>query len=302
MGAVTSQPPVLSRRAFLGLTAGAALLTACGGSGRVRGGSGGSRGGGAALSAFRMEIEPYVSLQPQRFALVLVTRDGDFAGGPRAGIAFRPPGGATTPVLPLRFHHEGLHPRARGVYVIETSFPVAGNWTATVKIDGHPDAELAIPVTATPQTPVPGTAGRAVRTPTVADPMGTDPLCTRTERGRPAPCPLHDRSLDELVGSGTPVAVLFGTPARCQSRYCGPVLDQLLAVRDRYASRLAMVHVEIYRDLTSYDLVPATRTWLGETGEPFLFVMDGAGMVQARMSGAFATDEVTAAFDRVLGD
>lgn len=286
----------MSRRAFLGLGAGAVLLAACGGGD----GGTGARRTGRRLQAFRMEIEPYVSQTPQRFALVLVTRDGDFAGGPPARIAFGPPGGATTPALPLRFHHEGLHPRGRGVYVIETSFPVAGNWSATVRIDGHPDAEVAFPVTAAPQTPVIGDRGRAVRSPTVADPMGTDPLCTRTAGGEPAPCPLHERSLDELIGAGRPVAVLFGTPARCQSRYCGPVLDQLLSVRDRYAGGLEMVHVEIYRDLTSYDLVAATRTWLGETGEPFLFVMDRSGIVRARLSGAFATDEVTAAFDRVL--
>ncbi len=289
----------MSRRAFLGLGVGAVFLAACGGAGQNPGS--GARRDGRRLNAFRMEIEPYVSEVPQRFALVLVTRDGAFAGGPGARIAFRPPGGGTTPQLPLRFHHEGLHPRGRGVYVIETSFPVAGNWSATVSITGHPDAELVFPVTATPQTPVIGEPGRPVRSPTVADPMGTDPLCTRTVRGEAAPCPLHTRSLDELVGAGRPVAVLFGTPARCQSRYCGPVLDQLLSVWDRYSPRLELVHVEIYRDLTSYDLVPATRTWLGETGEPFLFVMDGSGVVQARLSGAFATDEVTAAFDRVLG-
>ena len=84
---------------------------------------------------------------------------------------------------------------------------------------------------------------------------------------------------------------MFATPARCQSRYCGPVLDQLIAVVPQYQDRITPIHVEIYKDLTSNDL-DRHRTWLGVCGEPWIFAIDGTGKVTERLGGAFATDEI----------
>jgi hypothetical protein len=58
--------------------------------------------------------------------------------------------------------------------------------------------------------------------------------------------------------------------------------------------------VEIYKDLTSNDLVPATETWLGITGEPWIFAMDGTGKVTGRLSGAFSTDEIRSLIDQTI--
>jgi hypothetical protein len=96
------------------------------------------------------------------------------------------------------------------------------------------------------------------------------------------------------------VIAMFATPARCQSRYCGPVLDQLIAVAPEYGDRIVPVHTEIYKDLTSNDLVPATESWLGYSGEPWIFAMDGTGKVIGRLSGAFATDEIRTLIEQTL--
>ena len=37
---------------------------------------------------------------------------------------------------------------------------------------------------------------------------------------------------------GKPVIAMFATPARCQSRYCGPVLDQLIELAPAYGDRI----------------------------------------------------------------
>jgi hypothetical protein len=284
----------MSRRAFLA-GSGAVLLAACSSSDSNGDGNGGaSSGGSRTRAAFRMEIEPYVSEQPQRFAFVLVDNERNFAGGPDAQITITPPGGEPTGPLAATYHDEGLSD-GRGVYIVEPILAEPGNWTGMVAIDGHGDAELAFPVTASPETPVLGAAGRPVASPTTADTLGTDPLCTRTDdASNPAPCSFHERSLDQVVGKGMPVIAMFATPARCQSRYCGPVLDQLIAVAPEYEGRILPVHVEIFRDLQSNNLVTATQIWLGTTGEPWVFALDGAGNVTGRLSGAFATDEVRA--------
>ncbi len=104
-----------------------------------------------------------------------------------------------------------------------------------------------------------------------------------------------------MIGKGKPVIAMFATPARCQSRYCGPVLDQLIALAPGYGDAITPIHVEIYKDLTSNDLVPATDTWLGISGEPWVFAMDGTGKVIGRLSGAFATDEIQALIDQAIG-
>ena len=51
---------------------------------------------------------------------------------------------------------------------------------------------------------------------------------------------------DDLFTRKPHLAAMFATPALCQSQYCGPVLDELLALRDAYADKLTMAHVEIY--------------------------------------------------------
>ena len=43
-----------------------------------------------------------------------------------------------------------------------------------------------------------------------------------------------------------PVALLFATPALCQSRTCGPVTDLTLQVKSQYGKRMTFIHEEIY--------------------------------------------------------
>lgn len=292
----------MSRRAFMALGGGALLLAACGGSSSSTKGAGGSgTSGPAGLSAFRMEIEPYVSPTPQRFAFILINnKNQGFASGPKSSLSIAPPGGSYGAPMPATLHTDGL-PAGRGVYVVEPTLTTPGNWRGKVSIDGHPDAELAFPVSADPDTPTVGSMARVLATPTTAAPLGTNPLCTRTDaNNKPAPCAFHQTSLDQVAGKGKPVVVMFATPARCQSRYCGPVLDQLIASAPQYADRITPIHVEIYKDLRSNDLVTATDAWLGASGEPWIFAMDGTGKITGRLSGAFATDEIRALLDTTI--
>ena len=67
----------MSRRAFLAAGGGALLLAACGGSSSNSGAKTTANGfNKKGLSAFRMEIEPYASDAPQRFAFILAKNDG----------------------------------------------------------------------------------------------------------------------------------------------------------------------------------------------------------------------------------
>lgn len=275
----------VSRRAFLAGGAGLALaaLTAP---------------PGAALPRARTPISPlvlssdlYASPDPQRFVFA-IARGARFASFGPAKVAFAAPGTREAPLLETDLYKDGL-PKGRGIYVVDATFPEAGVWKAAALVQGR-RVPFAVQVKSAPEAPVVGSAAPRAPSPTPADPLGVNPICTR----RPA-CPLHGVSLSDVVGSGKPVAVMFATPALCQSQYCGPVLDELLDVMGPYQDRVTMVHVEIYESNRGARRAPTVAAW-DLPSEPWLFTVDGAGVIKGRLDGAFATNEVRAALDRLV--
>ena len=95
----------MSRRAFLAAGGGALLLAACGGSSSDSSAKTTPNGfNKKGLSAFRMEIEPYASDDPQRFAFILTKNDGSLAGGPAAALSIAAPSGSFEPAIPATYH------------------------------------------------------------------------------------------------------------------------------------------------------------------------------------------------------
>ncbi|MDP9404360.1 MAG: hypothetical protein M3P85_13780 [Actinomycetota bacterium] len=157
-------------------------------------------------------------------------------------------------------------------------------------------AKAAVEVTdpAKAKAPLVGQPLLSVPTPTAADARGVDPICTRDPM-----CPLHDVSLDAALAENRPLAVLLATPARCQSRLCGPVLDNLLAHRDAFADRVRFVHVEIYASRTGTELAPAVKAY-GLSQEPFLFLVGADGVIRERIDNAFDRTEAGQALERLV--
>jgi hypothetical protein len=279
----------LTRRAFLATSAGLLVAAACGG-GRRDAASTGIHPKG--VDAGTLSMEPYVSTGPERLAFALLDDRGRYIGGAPATIQLEPPGAAPRATVPMTLHAEGL-PAGRGVYAVDVPLPAPGVWSATIRLEGRDPTSAHFQVTTTPQVPVPGATAPSVPSPTVDHPLGVDPLCTR----EPA-CPLHRTSLADALRAGRPTAVMFATPARCQSRYCGPVLDQLLAIRRDYEQRVALIHVEIYQNATTSELVSTVQRW-NLPGEPWLFGIDRTGRIAGRLDGAMGTDEVRTLLDRI---
>ena len=94
--------------------------------------------------------------------------------------------------------------------------------------------------------------------------------------------------------------MLFATPALCTSAYCGPVLEEMLDVMAPYQDRVAFVHVDIYKSLTNATPSPTVTAWKLPS-EPWLYGVDGAGVVQSRLDTAFGKAEMVAMFDRLAG-
>jgi hypothetical protein len=287
----------LSRRRFLALGGGAALLAACGRTGSGKAGSG-EAGGTSTTHATFTEIAPgivsmdlYASPQPQRFAFAVLAKEG-YASGKPADVAIAPPGGRARSFVPAIARSKGL-PEFRGVYTTIAKLDRPGIWRGALDYDGK-RTPFVFQVAAKPASVVPGRPAPRAASPTTRAPMGVDPICTRDPK-----CPLHTVSLKSIIGQGRPIAVMFATPARCQTRYCGPVLDAMLPMVETYSNRIDFVHVEIYENNQTTDVIPTVRAW-GLGGEPWLFGVDSRGLVTARLDGAFDQAEIRAVLDGLV--
>ena len=169
-----------------------------------------------------------------------------------------------------------------------TQSRLIGTTYIQVKAKGHAD------------TKIPGDTAIPSVTPTVANNEGVSPICTR----KPS-CDMHQITLKDAIGSGKPTAFFVGTPEFCQSRNCGPSLDELLAVENNLHGQANFVHAEVYLNDQSQTLQqqipsPTFAEWKVQT-EPWLFVIDRNGVIASRFEGGFTAGQASAALNPLLG-
>ena len=276
----------MSRRGFLAGAGSAAAVVAFPGALHA---AGPQQSG--AISPLVVSSDLYASPEPQRVAFAVAVGK-KYASFTDAQVAFGPPGVTEGTVVDTRLYKKGL-PKGRGVYVAHPTFPTQGAWNALLLTRGR-RIPFAVQVKAAPEAPTIGAQAPRSPSPTTTATLGVDPICTRAPR-----CPLHDQPLDQLIGTGMPVAVMFATPALCQTAYCGPVLDQLLDLQDLYADRVRFHHVEIYQSNRGADVAPTVAA-LGLTSEPWIYTVDGEGIIRGRLDGAFGSEEIAANLDALV--
>lgn len=284
----------LSRRTFLAGAAGLAVAAACGKKkASVIDATTETSGSANALNLILATFDP-VSGMDQRLAFAVLK---DQVPLPKSEaqvmIDLAPQGsGYGAPIAAAR-HDEGIENRP--FWELTTTFTKPGVWQARVNHSGQ-TATAAFEVV-DPQalpSPVPGRPLLSTPTPTTTATQGVNPICTH----QPA-CPWHSVSLDQALRAAKPVAVLFGTPARCESQTCGPVLDILLGLKDTYEAKgVQFIHVEIYKDLQTQDHVPAVDAY-HLSGDPVLYTAGPDGVVKDRFAGPFDRVDAKAALDRL---
>jgi hypothetical protein len=110
---------------------------------------------------------------------------------------------------------------------------------------------------------------------------------------------MHSADLADVLGK-QPAVLLFATPALCQSRVCGPVVDIAEQVEHEPESQgVAFIHQEIYQDNNASKGLQQPVLDFGLRTEPWLFVMDKQGRVSTRIEGAFDLEELQAAVKKV---
>jgi len=294
----------LSRRALLAGGAGTLLLAACG-----------SSGSGAAPAATdatkRRSLLAFFDASgdtggflttgtPQRAPFGLAGPDGSLLSATPAALDFTitaPDGSTRSYHVPRR--NQGL---PRSYYAVEFTPEHTGNHEARTSFDGA-TVTAAFTVMKPGQDPTPraGSAMPAIATPTHDAPRGVSPICTRDPE-----CPFHTTSLDRALTLGRPTAFLVATPKFCQVAICGPVLDVMVSLRERYADRITLIHQEVYKSAAqaaekgnTATLAPALDV-LRLGYEPALFLVRPDGRIQQRIDFIFDQVDLQHAFDRLV--
>jgi hypothetical protein len=188
---------------------------------------------------------------------------------------------------------------AQVVYVSEVPLDTRGPWAFAALIKDGDSYTYSLMPTPKPvsQVGAPRVGERApiVHTPTAAEVPDISEIDTRIP-----PDDMHDADLADILGK-KPVVLLFATPALCQSRVCGPVVDVAEQVKQEFGDRVAFIHQEIYNgNQINQGPRPQMRAY-GLTTEPWLFVIDRSGTISTEIEGAFSVDELEAAVRKVAG-
>ena len=262
------------------------------------------------------------TLGANRFPFALIAASGESLDGATVEVAFhrleddssepRSTAAATFRTLEgvtPHLHADGtLHPHdeTAGFYVVErVQFDAPGVWEARLAVEGPSGervsvAPLAFAVQSDPSAPGVGDPVPASRNPTSRD---VDDLSEITTHAPPVP-DFYRLTVAEALEQQRPTLVVFSTPMFCISRVCGPVTDVVAALHERYAERLAFIHVEPF-DLGvargEGRLVPTEtlREW-GLRTEPWVFLLGAEGRVASRFEGPVTEEELERAVQALL--
>lgn len=187
---------------------------------------------------------------------------------------------------------------AKTVYASEVVLDRPGEWrlVALVRENGELTATRLPSAVVERDHPIPGPGERAprVHTPTADDVGDVSQIDTRIP-----PSTMHDHDLAKVLGK-QPVVLLFATPALCQSRVCGPVVDVAEQVKGEHGDDAAFIFSEIYEDNNPNEGLREPVRAFNLPTEPWLFVIDDKGKVNTRIEGAFSVAELEAAVKRVV--
>jgi hypothetical protein len=189
---------------------------------------------------------------------------------------------------------------AKTVYVVpKVNFDRKGTWVGVVILKGPHGLEASRLPSPTvgqyPRIPQIGQKPPKITTLTAAD-VGGDLAKIDT---RVPPDQMHKVDFAEVVGK-QPVVLIFATPALCQSRVCGPVVDVAQQVADEYEGRADFIHQEVYNDNNPSKGIRPQLKAFGLPTEPWTFLIDKNGVVRDRIEGAYGVSELEQAMKTIV--
>ena len=110
---------------------------------------------------------------------------------------------------------------------------------------------------------------------------------------------LHRVRIADAIAQRKPQLIVFATPQFCTSRMCGSLVDLVRQLLPRYENRVAFTHQEIWQDFASKKVFSTVEEWRLES-EPWVFVVDGRGIIRAKFEGLVTVKELESALQQTL--
>jgi hypothetical protein len=197
---------------------------------------------------------------------------------------------------------ENIGPEYGGipVYTGTAGFPQVGVYDLAVAVDlgggRSGSGRVAVRVSNTgPELPV-GAHAPAVRQAILGDPGVT---IDRIDSGVP-PDAWHTTTVAGGLAQHRPMVLYFGAPGFCTTRTCGPTVQVLQQLSQRYGDRLLIEHIETRSPpgLTG----PANPAFdaFGLQTDPWVYFVNSGGVVADRFEGPVTLDELASAADGTL--
>jgi hypothetical protein len=253
---------------------------------------------------------PTLAVGENRYAFGVFTRGNEQVDDADVALYFaKSENGPVTGPLPARIETLEVKPayraagedpdQAKNVYVVpKVDFDRKGPWVAVAMIKGKEGLEASrvpSPVAGDNSVPEVGDKAPLIHTPTAAD-VGGDlaKIDTRIPHDQ-----MHEVDFVDAIGK-EPIVLVFATPALCQSRVCGPVVDVAQQVADEYKGKADFIHMEVYDDNDlSKGIRPQMRAFNLET-EPWTFLVDRNGVIRDRIEGAYGVAELEQAMRTIV--
>lgn len=247
---------------------------------------------------------------PNRFGLGLLDEDNrPILGGPGTSLS-------------LAFYFRGqlkaetdatfvwAIPDEAGFFVANVEFDRPGTWEAEATLVQNGKERKVrrfnFPVRAEGEAPMIGERAPASENLTADDVPDLSRISTDEE---PDPA-FYQLTIAEALRTGKPTVVVFATPKFCQTRFCGPILENVKAIVPEFEGQVNFLHIEPYELDANGDLVvgddgfpkpAAVTTEWHLRSEPWIFVLDSEGVVVARFEGAASPNELRAAIQPLVG-
>ena len=194
----------------------------------------------------------------------------------------------------------------RGSYTTSLTFDVAGTWQIDVTVLGD-DGEsrtalLSFPVAEETEAPDVGAPAIPSENKTLDDVDDLAKLTTGSIRDPD----LYGTTIADAVGSGLPTVIVVASPAFCINAVCGPQVEVLQQLKDKYKGQANFIHIDFYDnpdeiqgDLSRARISPIVFEWR-LLGVEWSFVVDQDGKISARFESFATFDELDEALRRIL--
>jgi hypothetical protein len=274
-------------------------------------------GDGGGIDVF-LGGEDYVASSDNYVVVFLQRHGGARIFGSQARVWLTPTADTTTRLTPLGpfpapwfpyARPDGGPPLPQGLNAFDFTFDRPGIWTLVVETTTGPrlvgstiveGAGQGVKPKGHADTRVAGERAIPSETPTFDNPRGVNPICTRSPS-----CDMHQITLKQALTEGKPVAFFVGTPEFCQSRNCGPSLNELIAVESELRGKVSFIHAEVYLNNQTATIeqmitTPTFKEWNLQS-EPWLFLIDRTGVIARRFEGGFTAGQARAGLEPLVG-